>query len=146
MSHTDPRHAERRRAMRLAPLMVAVNAFLFLCMLGLGIGGLRGERVATVSPAGDAPQRIVRDYLAQRVPAHRYRIREWLPATPLSPHPVAAAGHLAEPPAERGVAQRVKLVFYGPTGARQLDTVYWVENGQVTRRMEADSAPPTQHL
>jgi hypothetical protein len=138
MSLAEDRRAERRRRMLLAPLIVAGNAFLFLCMVALGIIALHGDRRLGMSPlTGNADQRIVRDYLAETVPSYRYRIREWFPPKPLDGHLAAVRGRPAKPVTEKGVAQRVKLVFYGPSGARQLDTAFWVQNGRVTRREPA---------
>lgn len=126
MSFTEERNAERRRWMLLAPLMIAGNVFLLLCMVGLCIVAIGDVGSFGILPlGGDANQRIVKAYLAENLPSYRYRIREFLPATPL----------------EGKVAQRVKLVFYGPNGARQLDTTYWIQDGKVTRRMESDLPP-----
>jgi len=138
MNLTGPPSAERRQMILLAPLVVAGNVFVLLCTAGLWIGSLRGsDGPVTSPPAADVNQRIVSDYLAQRVPSDRYRIRQWFPATPLRGNLTAAAGHPSEHGKEKVFAQRVRLVFYGPSGARQLDTVYWIENGQVVRKTEA---------
>ncbi len=139
MSFAEEPYAERRRRILLALPMVAGNALLFLCMVGLGIAALSGGKSLGIIPrGGDPSQRIVRDYLAERVPGSRYRIREWFPATPLEENLAAAPGNRSGLAAEKGLAQRVKLVFYGPSGARQLDTVYWIQNGKVTRKTQVD--------
>jgi hypothetical protein len=127
MSYAEQRDVERRRWILLAPLMIAGNVFLLLCMVGLCIVAIGGVGSFGILPlGGDANQQIVKAYLAENLPSYRYRIREFFPAAPL----------------EGKVAQRVKLVFYGPNGARQLDTTYWIQDGKVTRRMESD-LPPT---
>jgi hypothetical protein len=112
-------------------LMIAGNAFLLVCMVGLGVAAL-GERVAVSS--GDSPQQVVKAYLASKMPEYRYRICQWYAPEPL-PAGDAVGG---EDSADSGVAQRVKLVFYGPQGARQLDTVYVIRDGKVTRRLAPD--------
>ena len=126
MSYTEEQNVERRRWVRLVPLMVAGNVFLVLCMVGLCIVAI-GEvgRFGILPLGGDANQSVVKAYLAESLPSYRYRIREFLPATPL----------------DGKVAQRVKLVFYGPNGARQLDTTYWIQDGKVPRRMGSDLPP-----
>jgi hypothetical protein len=139
MSSTNERQAERRRMILLAPLMIAANAFLLFCMVGLGVSTLNGGRGLGLIPlGGDENQQVVADYLAQKVPGYRYRIREWFPATPLEGDLIATADQRSESAPKKGFAQRVKLVFYGPNGARQVDTVYWIQNGRVTRTMAAD--------
>jgi hypothetical protein len=139
MNLTDQPSADRRQMILLAPLIVAGNVFVLLCMAGLCIGALRGSDGPVTSPPGaDVNQRIVSDYLAQRVPSDRYRIRQWFPATPLRGNLTAAAGNPSEHGKEKLFAQRVRLVFYGPSGARQLDTVYWIQNGEVVRRTDAN--------
>ncbi len=120
MTLTDPRHVERRPVKWLAPLMVVSNAFLFLCMAVLGVLALNGGESLGILPlGGDANQQIVRDFLAQRMPSETYRIRAWLPATPLDESPPAVAANRSQPAAAGGVAQPVKLVFYGPKGANR---------------------------
>ena len=142
MIHKQQQYTERRRMLLLAPLMVAGNGFLFLCMLGLCVVGLRGvATLGSISASRDADQQIVRDYLASTVPECRYRIREWLPVASVEGDLAAAAGSLAGATPEKGSAQRVQLVFYGPNGARQLDTIYWIQNGKVTRRVQVDVTP-----
>jgi hypothetical protein len=139
MSSAGGPHAERRRLMLLAPLMIAGNAFLFLCVAVLAIVGVNGgESLGVIPLGGDANRQVVREYLAERVPGYRYRICEWSPATPLEGNRSAAAGDLPDAVAGKGFAQRVKLVFYGPSGARELDTIYWIQNGRVTRTVAAD--------
>jgi len=138
MKLTDTRDADRRRMILLAPLIVAANAFVLVCVAGLWLAALRGiGGPETARPGADANQRIVSDYIAQRVPSHRYRIRQWFPATPWEGKLTAAAGNSSDQGQETGFAQRVKLVFYGPNGARQLDTIYWIQNGQVVRKTAA---------
>jgi hypothetical protein len=126
---------ERRPHLFFVAIMVATNAFLLLCMVGLGLVAL-GERTSPSS--GQTSQEVVKAYLASKMPDYRYRIREWYAPEPLAgDSSVIADDESPEPVADRGVAQRVKVVFYGPQGAKQLDTVYWVRDGKVTRRVEA---------
>ncbi len=139
MTLTNPRPSDRRRMILLAPLIVAGNVFVLACVAGLCVGASRGPRGPESAPPGsDANQRIVSQYLAQHVPSHRYRIRQWFPATPWPGKTTAATGGASDQGQETGFAQRVKIVFYGPNGARQLDTIYWIRNGQVVRKTEAD--------
>ena len=138
MNLTEQREAERRRLILLAPLIVAGNAFLFACMAVLAVVALRGgESLGMVSLRSDANQRIVREFLKTRVPDDRYRIWEWFPAVPLEENAVAVSGNSPSPATAGGFAQRVKFVVYGPSGARPLDTVYWIRNGRISRIMEA---------
>ena len=137
MSLAEERDVERRRFILLLPLMIACNAFLFLCMVGLGIVGIGGGNLHALALSGDGNQQIVRDYLAERVPGGKYRIRGWFPATGAEGNLRAIVGSQSEPVTDKGAAQGVALVFYGPGGARQLDTVYWIQNGKVTRTLEA---------
>ncbi|NUQ64078.1 MAG: hypothetical protein HUU20_16510 [Pirellulales bacterium] len=126
-------NTERRRTMLLVPCMVVCNLFLLLCMVGLGIVGLNGGKgLGVLSLGADPNQQIVEAYLAQRVPSDRYRIRQWFPSEPLDLGLAANTDTRSGPAA---FSQRVKLVFYGPNGARELDTVYWVQNGRVTRTL-----------
>jgi len=138
MKLTDTRDADRRQMILLAPLVVAGNAFVLVCVAGLCLGSLRGtDGRETAPPGADANQRIVSQYIAQHVPSYRYRIRQWFPATPWPGKLAAAAGNPADQGQETEFAQRVQLVFYGPNGARQLDTIYWIRGGQVIRITEA---------
>jgi hypothetical protein len=147
MSLSEERDAERRHMILLAPLMIAANAIVFLGMLVLAAIGLNGgESLGIIPSSGDVNQQIVRDHLAESVPRDRYRIREWLPAAPLEGNLAATEGTRSPPVTEKGVAQRVKLAVYGPSGARQLDTVFWIQNGRVTRVTEADSGRAAQEL
>jgi hypothetical protein len=146
MTCLNERDAEKRRVNTLAPLMIACNALLFCCMVGLAVnafsrsdGGIADEQTAS-------PQRVVKDYLAQRVHSERYRVREWYPAVPLNGNPATVAAHPSQPPADNGVAQRVKLVVYGPHGARQVDTTYWIQDGRVIRTLEAHPGYMEQQL
>jgi hypothetical protein len=135
MCRIEPHRTERRPHPLLVALMVASNAFLLLCMVGLGVAAL-GDRT---SPSNSqTSQKAVKAYLASKMPDYRYRIREWYPPMPLAGEASATADETSESAADGGVAQRVKIVFYGPHGAKQLDTVYWVRDGKVTRRTEAD--------
>jgi len=111
-------------------LVIASNALLFLCVAGLALVGVNGgEALGVIPHREDANRCAVRDYLAQRVPDYRYRIRQWFPATPLT-------GDRAT--AEKEFAQRVTLVLYGPSGAKQLDTTYRIQNGRVTGAVAAN--------
>ena len=82
-----------------------------------------------VAAGGDSSQRIVSEYLAERVPDYRYRICDWFPATPVPGDQAAAKGEFA---------QRVTLVLYGPSGAKELAATYRIENGRVTGAAGAD--------
>lgn len=135
MSTNEQRQNERGRNILLVPLMIASNLFLFACMLGLGIAALRGGNAAVAAKNGDTSQQAVAEYLAENVPQDSYRIRQWFPAVPVEQSAVEAGR--SAPAADKVTAQRVQVVFYGPKGARQLDTVYWVQNGKVTRTMTA---------
>ncbi len=102
MELTDTRHNDRRQMILLAPLIVAGNVFVLACMAGLCLAALRGsDGPAPVPPGGDANQRIVSEYIAQHVPSHRYRIRQWFPATPWRPKTAPA-----EPRPCRGISGR----------------------------------------
>ena len=116
-------------------LMVAANALLLVCMVGLGVTAL-GERAATAT--NDSPQQIVKSYLASKLPDYRYRICQWYAPEPLPAGDSASSDDDSGMAADRAIAQRVKLVFYGPHGARELDTVYVIRDGKVTRRMEPE--------
>ena len=142
MNLTGERDAERRRMILLAPLMIVGNAFLLLCMMVLGAVAVNGgEGLGVLGPSGDANQRIVSDYLAQRVPGDEYRVCEWFPSEPLEGDFPAAGGNLSSRAAEKGFAQRARLAFYGPSGARQLDTIYRIQNGKVARITESPRKP-----
>ena len=129
MHRLAPQRTLRRPNLPSLILMIAANAFLLLCMVGLGVMAL-GERA--VGSSDDSPQQVVKAYLDSKMHEYRYRICAWY-----APEPVSA-GNAEDSAGDRGVAQRVKLVFYGPHGARQLDTVYVIRDGKVTRRMEPD--------
>lgn len=132
MRSTEPNHGKRRPNPLSVVLMVACNAFLLLCMVGLGFVALTGGS----SSGRQTSQEVVKAHLASKLPDYRYRIREWY-----APEPLASDSSIADessaPAADRGVAQRVKVVFYGPHGAKQMDTVYWVRDGKATLRTEA---------
>ncbi|MHB1037209.1 MAG: hypothetical protein ACYC35_21560 [Pirellulales bacterium] len=139
MSTSEEREAGRRRMILLAPLMIASNAIVLLSIAGLLVLTLNGgENLGILPGGGDANHRIVEEYLAQRVPADAYRIREWFPAAPLEATDTAVASNVPKSATEKGVAQRVTLVHYGPNGARQVDTVFWIQDGTVTRVVEAN--------
>jgi hypothetical protein len=139
MSSAEGRQAERRRLILLVPLMIAGNAFLLLCVAVLAVVGVNGGESLGIIPLGaDANRQVVREYLGERVPGYRYRICEWFPATPLEGARSAKAADLPDAVAGEGFAQRVKLVVYGPSGAKELDTIYWIQNGRVTRTLAAD--------
>jgi hypothetical protein len=134
MNLTEERDAPRRRMILLAPLMIVGNAFLYLCMIVLGAVAVNGgESLGILGPGGDANQRIVSGYLAQRVPSDSYRVREWFAPVPLNEDLPAVGGNQSTRAPGKGFAQRVKLANYGPSGARRLDTVYRIQNGKVTR-------------
>jgi hypothetical protein len=117
--------------------MIACNVFLMACLAGLGVFAARGgTSLHWLSRQAGASHQVVEDYLAARLPEHQYRIRQWFPATPLDEEVAGApVVHFASAPGPK-VAQRVKLVFYGPAGPRQVDTVFWLQNGQVVGRMD----------
>jgi hypothetical protein len=143
MSYAGQPHAERQRIVFLAPLIIAGNALVFLSVAVLVIVGINGgESLGLIKLHADANRQIVRDYLAATVPGERYRIRQWFPATPLEEKrvPAAATQPASAAATERGFAQRVTLVFYGPSGARELDTIYWIQNGRVTRAAAAEDS------
>ena len=140
MSLPTKRHVERRQMLFFVPLLIASNTFLLLCLVGLGVVAIGGGRLGILASGGDRNERIVRDYLAERIPSYRYRIDEFYPATSLDDNLADGLGSCSDTAKDRGFAQGVKLVFYGPGGAKQLDTVYWVQNGKVTRTMEAELA------
>jgi hypothetical protein len=122
------------------PLLIASNAFLFLCLVGLGIVGIGGERAGILAWGNETNERIVRDYLAERIPSDRYRIVQFYPVASLDGDVADDTGERSATTGDRGFVQGVKLAFYGPGGARQLDTVYWIQNGKVTRTMVAELA------
>ncbi len=127
MNSAPEPQAEHGRMILFAPLVIASNALLLLGVAVLAaVGANGGEGLGLIPFRVDANRQIVREYLAERLPGDRYRICEWFPATPLEGDRPAAAGNLPDPAAGKGFAQRVKLVFYGPGGARQLDAIYWI--------------------
>ncbi|NLX99605.1 MAG: hypothetical protein GXY83_26005 [Rhodopirellula sp.] len=127
--------------------MIAGNGLLFLCLILLGLTGLNGGRCLGILPLGSNPsQQVVESYLAEQVPADCYRIREWYPPEQLGTSADKGLADRTDRDADGGVAQRVRFVFYGPSGARQLDTVYWVKNGRVARVLPADGSQPRQML
>ncbi len=147
MSCHEDRDLERRRLLLLAPAMILANVLLFSGFILLAAGGLNGGRGLGIIPLGESPShQVVEDYLAARIPRDRYRIREWYPPKPLAAPSGRSATDQSEPDAEAGVAQRVKLVFYGPNGARQLDTVYWVHNGRVARILPSSQTSLVREL
>ncbi len=142
MNLTEDRDAQRRRMILLAPLMIVGNAFLVLCMIVLGAVAVNGgESLGILGPGGDANQRIVSDYLAQRVASDTYRVREWFAPVPLKEDLPAVGGNQSTLAPGKGFTQRVRLAFYGPSGARQLDTIYWLHHGKVTRITQAPQKP-----
>ena len=146
MNLGEQRNAERHRMIRLAPLMVAANAFLFLAMLVLGMAALNGgESLGILALGNDANPRIVAQYLQRSVPSHTYRICEWFPAEPLHSG-TAREGKPLHSLVDGGVSQRVKLTVYGPSGARNLDTVFWIQNGAVTRVTKTDPIRAAREL
>ena len=139
MNAVEEQRTQRRRMVLLAPLIVGANALLLLGMVGLCFSALRASPDLEMLPAGlDADQRIVNDYIADSVPSHSCRVRQWFPARSLEGCLTDIACARWEPVAEQGLAQRVKLEVCGLHGPTQLDMVYWVQDGKVTRGVEKD--------
>jgi hypothetical protein len=114
--------ASKRTLSAIEILAVALGNAL-LCVVVVGLGTVAVKSVSPPALPGDnaALHQAVEAHLAARLPDYRYRIREWFP-----PATVDTAKGTKE------VAQRVTIVFYGPSGPRDLDTVFWVENGRVS--------------
>jgi hypothetical protein len=138
MRDADRKVAECRRWTFLVPL-VGVNSFLFLCFVGLFVLSLNHGRgpqfvMCDVEPSA----RIVKAYIASKMPSSDYRIRAFFPAQPLEGHLTDIAHAGWEPIREKGVAQRVRIDFYAPKKAERLDVVYWIQDGKVTKCMGSD--------
>jgi hypothetical protein len=146
MIHNDQLPNGRQRMTWLVPLMLAANLFLLSCVLGLGVMTIRGLARGAAAPSYDDSRQAVADYLAEHVAGHRFRVRQWYPAEPLEGAAAALAADRSAAALPQGFVQRVQIEFYGPSGTRQLDTVYWVQNGQVTRIMPADPGPVARSL
>jgi len=139
MIHRQSGNTERRRVLALAPLIVLSNGFLLLCMLALGLAAVRGDRgLGVVTLPADANQQAVKDYLAAHLPGESYRIRGWFPVASRE----RPSRDSTRPRAEQGIAQGVKLAFYGSRGVRQIDAVYLVRNGRVVQSPAAQQYRP----
>ncbi len=144
MRDSGRQSTECRRLAFVVPL-VGVNVLVFLCFVGLLINGISrfgvivdgaGPKVAAADI--DPNTQAVKDYLARRMPGDDYRIRTFFPATPLEGHLTDVADLGWQPIEEKGVAQRVKIDFYAPGRPKQLDVVYWVQDGKVVKCMDAE--------
>jgi hypothetical protein len=131
----------RRPNFLIKTLMVVTNVALLLGIAGLTLTAMQGGKLGLVSIGQDANQQIVKDYLAQNVLPGIYRVRQWYPAETLDVSRTGLIGHHAEQAPAPVVAQRVTLMIYGPRGARQVDSVYWIQDGHVTRSTQLDRSP-----
>ena len=138
MTRSQDREIRRRRLIYLAPLMIACNGLVLLCIVGLVLGALGVRAPAALSLRKDATRQAVGACLAQTFAADQYQVWNWFPAKPLNGYVRTGFGNAWRPVHEKGVAQRVRLKWFGPQGAKRLDLVCWVQDGKVVRKVPSD--------
>jgi hypothetical protein len=136
---TDSDRRHPRVACTWLVLMLAGNTVLMFCMVGVCILAIHQVASDRTAPAPDGTIcQIVHQYMADHMPAYHYRVRQWYPPEPLDGTWTTSSGGRWEPVRGEGVAQRVRIQFYAPSRAKQLDAVYWVQGGKVTNVVAAE--------